>query len=101
MMDDNSEFIDNDTSLAYGDHDIELEGQDYVAGEYEEGDESTQEADDEVEEESEGEDEEMVYDPHPPGLKEISNLGKFTVSTHKQDNGVEELRSDDLTKFWQ
>jgi anaphase-promoting complex subunit 10 len=69
--------------------------------EYEEyeGDDTTQEGDGP---EGEHEDDQMPhFDPHPPGLKEISNLGKFTVSTHKPDNGVEELRSDDLTKFWQ
>jgi anaphase-promoting complex subunit 10 len=67
-------------------------------GEYE-GDETTQEGDC-VEEEHE-EDRLPHFDLHPLGLKEISNLGKFTVSTHKPENGVEELRSDDLTKFWQ
>ncbi|ROT42415.1 APC10-domain-containing protein [Sodiomyces alkalinus F11] len=35
------------------------------------------------------------------GLKEISNLGKFTVSSHKPGNGVEELRSDDTDAYWQ
>ncbi|KAH7320068.1 anaphase-promoting complex, subunit 10-domain-containing protein [Stachybotrys elegans] len=35
------------------------------------------------------------------GLKEISNLGRFTVSSHKPGNGVEELRSDDLKQYWQ
>ncbi|PKS12181.1 hypothetical protein jhhlp_001479 [Lomentospora prolificans] len=101
MMEENSDFVDNDVSHDYGERNIELEDHGYEAGEYEEGDESTQEADDEVDDELEEDDEGLAFDPHPPGLKEISNLGKFTVSTHKQDNGVEELRSDDLTKFWQ
>lgn len=80
-----------------GDEDLDLEGQEYEAEEYE-GEEFPEDGEDEDEE---LEDEGLVLDPHPPGLKEISNLGKFTVSTHKQDNGVEELRSDDLTKLWQ
>ena len=42
-----------------------------------------------------------LQDPATMGLKEISNLGKFTVSSHKQGNGVEELRSDDLKQYWQ
>ena len=44
---------------------------------------------------------EALLDPASLGLKEISNLGRFTVSSHKQGNGVEELRSDDLNLFWQ
>ncbi|PTB75835.1 galactose-binding like protein [Trichoderma longibrachiatum ATCC 18648] len=40
-------------------------------------------------------------DPGVFGLKEISNLGKFTVSSHKPGNGVEQLRSDDLASYWQ
>lgn len=44
---------------------------------------------------------EPLPDPAGQGLKEISNLGRFTVSSHKQGNGVEELRSDDLSQFWQ
>ena len=35
------------------------------------------------------------------GLKEISNLGKITVSSHKIGNGVKELQTDDLKQFWQ
>lgn len=42
-----------------------------------------------------------LADPATLGLKEISNLGKFTVSSHKQGSGVEELRSDDLKLYWQ
>lgn len=53
--------------------------------------------------EEQEEEEEVVplVDPATIGLKEISNLGKFTVSSHKQGNGVEELRSDDLKLYWQ
>ncbi|KAG6037357.1 hypothetical protein E4U40_005532 [Claviceps sp. LM458 group G5] len=42
-----------------------------------------------------------LVDPADIGLKEISNLGRFTVSSHKPGSGVEELRSDDLKVFWQ
>jgi anaphase-promoting complex subunit 10 len=67
-------------------------------------DEDLETVDDEEEEhEGEQEAEEMVplIDPAAMGLKEISNLGRFTVSSHKQGNGVEELRSDDLNLYWQ
>jgi anaphase-promoting complex subunit 10 len=53
------------------------------------------------EEAEEGEEQPPLMDPATLGLKEISNLGKFTVSSHKQGNGVEELRSDDLNLYWQ
>lgn len=37
----------------------------------------------------------------PPGLKEISSLASWTVSTAKPGNGVAALRSPDTTLFWQ
>jgi anaphase-promoting complex subunit 10 len=37
----------------------------------------------------------------PPGLKEISSLASWTVSTAKPGNGVAALRSPDLNHFWQ
>ncbi|KAL7941617.1 anaphase-promoting complex, subunit 10 domain-containing protein [Trichoderma barbatum] len=58
--------------------------------------------DDNVDDQVEGEQEPLtMMDPVVFGLKEISNLGKFTVSSHKPGNGVEQLRSDDLTSYWQ
>ena len=42
-----------------------------------------------------------LFDPATAGLKEVSNLARFTVSSHKPGNGVEELKSDDLKQFWQ
>ncbi|KAF9874464.1 anaphase promoting complex subunit 10 [Colletotrichum karsti] len=45
--------------------------------------------------------EEAEFDPLAVGLKEISNLGKFTVSSHKQGNGVDQLRNDSLKTYWQ
>ncbi|KAK5997258.1 Anaphase-promoting complex subunit 10 [Cladobotryum mycophilum] len=55
----------------------------------------------EEEEEEEEQEPAALMDPSTMGLKEISNLGKFTVSSHKQGNGVEELRNDDLKLYWQ
>jgi len=42
-----------------------------------------------------------VFDAAAIGLKEINNLAHFGVSSHKPGNGVEELLSDDLDKYWQ
>ena len=53
------------------------------------------------EEQEVGEEVVPLVDPSAIGLKEISNLGKFTVSSHKPGNGVNELRHDDLKLFWQ
>ena len=92
MPDAPSSTLGHDESVLGGPGDEDLDLEEY------EGEEFPEDGEDEDEE---LEDEGLVLDPHPPGLKEISNLGKFTVSTHKQDNGVEELRSDDLTKLWQ
>ncbi|KAG6121933.1 hypothetical protein E4U13_003570 [Claviceps humidiphila] len=62
-------------------------------------DEREEEEDEDGDEDS---DEPMsLVDPADIGLKEISNLGRFTVSSHKPGSGVEELRSDDLKVFWQ
>ncbi|KAL2890925.1 Galactose-binding domain-like protein [Ceratocystis lukuohia] len=64
-----------------------------------------EEEEEEEEEDEEGDedefDQEALRDPASHGLKEISNLGRFTVSSQKQGNGVEELRSDDLKLYWQ
>ncbi len=43
----------------------------------------------------------LVFDPAALGLREINNLAHFGVSSHKPGNGVEELLSDDLDKYWQ
>lgn len=79
-----------------------------VAVEEDVGEEEEEEEDVEHEEGEEGEEEEeeealqeVLADPTALGLKEISNLGRFTVSSHKQGNGVEQLRSDDLNLYWQ
>lgn len=47
-------------------------------------------------------DPELNEDPFPPpGLKEISSLASWTVSTAKPGNGVSALRSPDTNLFWQ
>lgn len=42
-----------------------------------------------------------MFDPSAIGLREINNLAHFGVSSHKPGNGVEELLSEDLDKYWQ
>jgi anaphase-promoting complex subunit 10 len=37
----------------------------------------------------------------PPGLKEISSLASWTVTTAKPGSGVAALRSPDLNQYWQ
>ncbi|EFY90349.1 hypothetical protein J3459_006514 [Metarhizium acridum] len=68
---------------------------------YEAEDTSLEEQADEESSEEEPEEAVSLVDPVALGLKEISNLGRFTVSSHKPGNGVEELRSDDLKLYWQ
>ncbi|KAK3298070.1 galactose-binding domain-like protein [Chaetomium fimeti] len=41
------------------------------------------------------------FNPMDLGLKEINNLAHFGVSSHRPGNGVAELLSDDLDKYWQ
>ena len=64
---------------------------------------------DQDEEEGDEEDEDEILDdptqPNapfpPPGLKEISSLASWTVSTAKPGSGVAALRSPSLAHFWQ
>ncbi|KAM0469966.1 hypothetical protein ACHAPX_010221 [Trichoderma viride] len=91
--------------MAYDDDDAMSQGQyddeEASLGENEDIDESAADnCDDQVEEVHE-EEPLSIMDPAVFGLKEISNLGKFTVSSHKPGNGVEQLRSDELTSYWQ
>jgi hypothetical protein len=41
------------------------------------------------------------FDPTALGLKEIGNLASWTVSSSKPGCGVEALRDDDTSLFWQ
>ncbi|KAJ2967849.1 hypothetical protein NUW58_g10349 [Xylaria curta] len=47
------------------------------------------------------EDDEQSFDASAVGLKEISNLASFTVSSYKPGCGVKELRDDDANQYWQ
>jgi anaphase-promoting complex subunit 10 len=101
-----------DTTMTYDEEEI-LSQEQYDAEDTSVEEQADQDADadrheeveegEEEEEDEEDEQEEMValVDPATIGLKEISNLGRFTVSSHKPGNGVEELRSDDLKQYWQ
>ena len=53
------------------------------------------------EDDEDAQDEEAAFDPAAMGLKEISNLASFTVSSYKPGCGVKELRDDDANQFWQ
>ncbi|KAI1438579.1 anaphase-promoting complex, subunit 10-domain-containing protein [Xylaria sp. CBS 124048] len=53
------------------------------------------------EEEDEEEEEAIPFDANAIGLKEISNLASFTVSSYKPGCGVKELRDDDVNQYWQ
>ncbi|EMT73208.1 Anaphase-promoting complex subunit 10 [Fusarium odoratissimum] len=70
-------------------------------GEEEEDDADEDEDDEEAAEHDQAHEAATLFDPATAGLKEISNLARFTVSSHKPGNGVEELKSDDLKLFWQ
>lgn len=88
----------DDDAMSQGQYDDTEEAS---LGENENIDENAEDnCDDQVEEDQE-EEPLPIIDPAVFGLKEISNLGKFTVSSHKPGNGVEQLRSDDLTSYWQ
>ncbi|KAI1368207.1 anaphase-promoting complex, subunit 10-domain-containing protein [Xylaria arbuscula] len=51
--------------------------------------------------EDEDEEEEQPFDASAVGLKEISNLASFIVSSYKPGCGVKELRDDDVNQYWQ
>ncbi|KAK4239238.1 anaphase-promoting complex subunit 10 [Achaetomium macrosporum] len=89
------EMSDEELVEEYGEDDDELLV-DAVTGEF-------VEEIDEHDENSES-DEELrrpVFDPAALGLKEINNLAHFGVSSHRPGNGVAELLSEDLDKYWQ
>lgn len=100
----NSENVPEEHAAA---EDTSIEGEDDNDDDAEDVDQHDTRADDDelvVDEQPEDEQVEIgepLGNPAALGLKEISNLGRFTVSSHKQGNGVEELRNDDLTRYWQ
>ncbi|KAH6656690.1 anaphase-promoting complex, subunit 10-domain-containing protein [Truncatella angustata] len=67
----------------------------------EHGDEGEITGDEGAEEGAVEDDEELPFDPTSVGLKEISNLASFTVSSYKPGCGVNELRDDNIHLFWQ
>lgn len=88
------EEVDDEAEAELGEHDDELLGEvmDEDLCEEHEHDEQV-----DPDEQLHG----SVFDPAAIGLKEINNLAHFGVSSHKPGNGVEELLSDDLDKYWQ
>ncbi|KAI0974707.1 anaphase-promoting complex, subunit 10-domain-containing protein [Xylaria arbuscula] len=54
-----------------------------------------------VDDAEEEEEEERPFDASAVGLKEISNLASFIVSSYKPGCGVKELRDDDVNQYWQ
>jgi anaphase-promoting complex subunit 10 len=88
---------DADSDEESGDEEVDTDGPD---GENEGGEDAADEDGDE-EEEDEAQDEEPPFDASAHGLKEISNLASFTVSSYKPGSGVKELRDDDVNQFWQ
>ncbi|KAM0500057.1 hypothetical protein ACHAP8_005197 [Fusarium lateritium] len=90
-------------NLTAEEEDAEVDQQTVSAEEYEDDNSETEEDDEDDEDGDEDQAQEIapLFDPATAGLKEISNLARFTVSSHKPGNGVEELKSDDLKQFWQ
>lgn len=75
-----------------------------IVGDEEEIDDEEEDDEEEAEDEEDDGDDVEVQDQEvfpPPGLKEISSLASWTVSTAKPGNGVAALRSPDLSHFWQ
>ncbi|KAK7977981.1 anaphase-promoting complex subunit 10 [Apiospora saccharicola] len=99
-----SDFTDEDSEDSGNDEGIE-EAED-LDRDLDENGEGADVDPDEEEGEDLGEDEEAQEDELPfnaaaVGLKEISNLASFTVSSYKPGCGVRELRDDDINLFWQ
>jgi anaphase-promoting complex subunit 10 len=94
------EMSDEELMEGLGEGDDELLG-DVMADEMGEemGDDDEDEDDEHLESEDEMED--HAFNPAALGLKEINNLAHFGVSSHRPGNGVPELLSDDLDKYWQ
>lgn len=75
--------------------------------ERDEEDEEEEVEEEEEEEEEEADDASYSTDKNKPGspslvgLKEIGNLASWTVSTAKPGNGIDQLRDEDTSLFWQ
>ncbi|KAI1106359.1 APC10-domain-containing protein [Jackrogersella minutella] len=84
--DDDTEHLEDDVENEEGHDDEGIEEDEDEHGEEEDG---------------EGHEEEAAFDASAVGLKEISNLASFTVSSYKPGCGVKALRDDDVNQFWQ
>ncbi|KAI1091149.1 anaphase-promoting complex, subunit 10-domain-containing protein [Rostrohypoxylon terebratum] len=93
---DNTATEEDTERIEYGDDD-----QDDIGDDDEQNGEENDEEDDEEEDDDEGREDEAPFDASAVGLKEISNLASFTVSSYKPGCGVKELRDDDVNQFWQ
>jgi hypothetical protein len=91
---------DDDIAHAGGEAE-DREDEDATADEDGEEDEEPEDGGEPEDEEVPEEEEEPAFDPASVGLKEISNLASFTVSSYKPGCGIKELRDDDVTQFWQ
>ncbi|EEU42285.1 uncharacterized protein NECHADRAFT_93339 [Fusarium vanettenii 77-13-4] len=83
------------------DEEEEIDDDEAMSPEQYEAETTSIEEEDEPAEDEDVEEVAHLIDPATAGLKEISNLARFTVSSHKPGNGVEELKSDDLKMYWQ
>ncbi|KAI1457941.1 anaphase-promoting complex, subunit 10-domain-containing protein [Annulohypoxylon moriforme] len=79
----------------------QVEYADDVHDDIEEDGQENEEDNGEEEDEEEGHEDDAPFDASAVGLKEISNLASFTVSSYKPGCGVKELRDDDVNQFWQ
>jgi anaphase-promoting complex subunit 10 len=95
------EFDDLNDEIIEEDLEVEGEGeQDEEEGD-EEGGAGDYELDDGQELHAEEQAPLVLFDPTAMGLKEINNLAHFGVSSHKPGNGVDELLSEDVERYWQ
>jgi anaphase-promoting complex subunit 10 len=93
------DMIDEEIEENFGEEedDGDLGGEGDFDGEVEGDGEGDQDQDMQAEEEAQA----VHFDPAALGLKEINNLAHFGVSSHKPGNGVEEMLSEDLERYWQ
>ncbi|KAI1388602.1 anaphase-promoting complex, subunit 10-domain-containing protein [Hypoxylon trugodes] len=96
---DTHSIVEGDAEAMDGDIDVDVD--DVVEGDENQGIEDEVEHEEQGEEDEEDNEDEQAFDPAAVGLKEISNLASFTVSSYKPGCGVKELRDDDVNQFWQ
>ena len=80
---------------------FEGEDEDEEGDEGDEGDEEDEDDDDDDDDDASFSTDANKLAASPRGLKEIGNLASWTVSTAKPGNGIEQLRDDDTSLFWQ